>query len=137
MCRPTRRGFLTGCSAAIASLAGSRFNSLAFATPGGGFNDELLVVLFLRGGQDGLNLIVRTGGASNGRMHYEMMRPNLQVPATGPGSALALGSLGGTSFGLHPNASPLHGLFQDGKLAIATAAGMAANERSHFDSMNW
>ena len=84
MCQPTRRGFLAGCSAAIASLAGSRFNSLAFAQ--GGTNDEILVVLFLRGGQDGLNLVVPTGGASNDRQYYEQARPNLRVAASGGGA---------------------------------------------------
>ena len=137
MCRPTRRGFVTGCSAAIASLAGSRFNSLAFAQPGGGFNDEIVVVLFLRGGQDGLNLVVPTGGASNDRQYYEQARPNLRVPNAGAGAALPLGSLGSTAFGMHPSAAPLHELFQDGRLAIVAATGMHANERSHFDSMNW
>lgn len=137
MCQPTRRGFLVGCSAAIANLAGSRFNSFAFAQGGGGFNDEIFVVVFLRGGQDGLNLIVPTGGASNDRQYYEMARPNLRVPNAGAGAALPLGTLGSTSFGMHPSAAGLHELFQDGKLAVVTAAGMAANERSHFDSMNW
>src|SRR5690349_15200744 len=102
MCQSTRRGFLVGCSTAIASLAGSRFNSFAFAQGqgGGGYNDEILVVLFLRGGQDGLNLVVPTGGASNDRQHYELARPNLRVPASGAGAALPLGALGGTTFGL-------------------------------------
>lgn len=144
MCPSTRRGFLVGCSTAIASLAGSRFNSFAFAQDGGGssgsggpYNDEILVVLFLRGGQDGLNLIVPTGGASNDRQYYELARPNLRVPLSGPGAPLPLGALGNTSFGMHPSAAALHELFQDGKLSIVTACGMAANERSHFDSMNW
>lgn len=140
MFQPTRRGFVVGCSTAIASLAGSRFNSFAFAQgsgSGGAVNDELLVVLFLRGGQDGLNLVVPTGGASNDRQHYEQARPNLRLPVSGAGAALPLGALGATTFGMHPGAAPLHELFQDGRLAIVTACGMAANERSHFDSMNW
>ncbi len=138
MCSPTRRGFLVGCSTAIASLAGSRFNSFAFAqgSGGGGSNDEILVVLFLRGGQDGLNLVVPTGGASNDRQFYEQARPNLRLPISGPGAALPLGTLGGTSFGLHPGAAGLHELFQDGRLAVVTACGMAAHERRPFDSMN-
>ena len=45
MSETTRRGFLTGCSAAIAGLAGTRFTSLAFAEQGGGFNQEALVVV--------------------------------------------------------------------------------------------
>lgn len=134
----SRRGFCVGCSAAIASFAGSRFNSLAFAEPGGGFNDEVLVVVFLRGGQDGLNLVVPVGG--NDRGHYQSLRPNLQVPAAAA-SAYALGTVNGangqTAFGFHPAAAPLHPLFQDGKLAIVQACGMSANERSHFDSMAW
>lgn len=135
----TRRGFVCGCSAAIASFAGSRFNQLAFADPGqSGFNEEVLVVLFLRGGQDGLNLVVPTGGADRG--HYQALRPSLQVPAAAA-SPYSLGTVNGangqTAFGFHPSAAPLHPLFQDGKLAIVQACGMAANERSHFDSMAW
>ena len=99
--------------------------------------EHTLVVVFLRGGQDGLNLVVPTGGASNDRQFYELARPNLRVPVAGGGAALPLGTLGSTSFGLHPSAGGLHELYQDGKLAIIAAAGMEANERSHFDSMNW
>nr|HRC85156.1 DUF1501 domain-containing protein [Thermoanaerobaculia bacterium] len=47
------------------------------------------------------------------------------------------GPNGQTAFGFHPAAAPLHPLFQAGKLAIVQACGQAANERSHFDSMNW
>ncbi len=136
-CQSTRRGFLVGCSAAIAGLAGSRFNSLAFAQ-GGGSSDEILVVLFLRGGQDGLNLIVPTSGFDRGR--YEALRPQLRIPAAAA-AAHPLGALNGpdgaTSFGLHPSAAPLHELWQEGKMAAVVASGMAANERSHFDSMAW
>jgi uncharacterized protein (DUF1501 family) len=137
LCQTTRRGFLVGCSAAIAGLAGSRFNSLAFAQDGS-YNEEILVVLFLRGGQDGLNLVVPTGGAD--RALYESLRPSLAVPAV-DAQAHPLGSLvggnGATEFGLHPSAAPLHELFVDQKLAVVVGCGMAANERSHFDSMNW
>lgn len=132
----TRRGFCVGCSAAIASLAGSRFNSLAFAAPGSWTNDELLVVCFLRGGQDGLNLLVPTGGASNDRQYYDLARPQIGIAAA-TASQLPLGALSGTSFGFHPAMAPLHDLYQANKLSIAMACGMAANERSHFDSMNW
>ncbi len=132
----TRRGFCVGCSAAIASLAGSRFNSLAFAAPGSWTNDELLVVCFLRGGQDGLNLLVPTGGASNDRQYYDLARPQIGIAAA-IANQLPLGALSGTSFGFHPAMAPLHDLYQANKLSIAMACGMAANERSHFDSMNW
>jgi uncharacterized protein (DUF1501 family) len=136
----TRRGFCIGCSAAIASLAGSRFNSLAFAAPGSWANDELLVVCFLRGGQDGLNLVVPTGGTSDDRAHYDVARPQLGIAAA-VAAQRPLGSLtgpsGSTSFGFHPAMAPLYDLFQANKLSVIAACGMAANERSHFDSMNW
>jgi uncharacterized protein (DUF1501 family) len=136
-CQTTRRGFLVGCSAAIAGLAGSRFNSLAFAQAGD-INDEILIVLFLRGGQDGLNLVLPTGGAD--RAVYQSLRPTLQVPAA-EAQPYTLGAMAGANgaveLALHPAAAPLHELFQDQKLAIVVAAGMAANERSHFDSMAW
>ncbi len=121
---------MVGCSAAIAGLAGSRFNSLAFADPGAG-PGEVLVVLFLRGGMDGLTLVPPIGGSDRG--HYEGARPQLAVPASGPDAALPLAG----DFGLHPQAAPLLELFQDGRLAIVQAAGMHEPNRSHFESMEF
>ena len=104
-CQSTRRGFITGCSAAIASLAGSRFNSLAFGAPQGS-NDEILVVVFLRGGQDGLHLIAPSDGPD--RAHYQALRPSLGIPAATL-AAHPLGSLPGpegpVALGLHPAAA--------------------------------
>ncbi len=71
MCEITRRGFMVGCSAAIAGLAGSRFNTLAFAQPTA--DQEVLVVLFLRGGIDGLSMMPPIAGTDRG--HYEAARP--------------------------------------------------------------
>ncbi|MEM7051908.1 MAG: DUF1501 domain-containing protein [Acidobacteriota bacterium] len=127
--KTTRRGFLVGCSAAIAGMAGARFNSLAL---GGGPNDEIFVSVFLRGGMDGLNFVPPIGGVDRGL--YETARPRLQVPATGPDAALPLGT---EPFGLHPSAAPLHDLFQNGNLAIVHAAGLDYDTRSHFDAMDF
>lgn len=129
MCQVTRRGFLMGCSAAIAGLAGSRFNSMAFAQ--GGTNQEILVVVFLRGGMDGLNLVPPISGADRG--FYENLRPTIKIPVSGVGAALALGG----GFGLHPAAAPLHPLYQAGKLAIVQAVGLNVVNRSHFDAMQF
>lgn len=128
----TRRGFMMGCSAAIASLAGARFTSLVFADPGPEPWRDTLVVLFLRGGVDGLNVVMPTGGPD--RAHYETARPVLRVPASGTNAALPLGSLGGNSFGLHPGAAPLHELFLDRRVAFIHACGIAVPSRSHFDN---
>jgi uncharacterized protein (DUF1501 family) len=131
MRHPTRRGFVTGCSAAIAGMAGARFPSLAFADPDGSGNNEILVVVFLRGGMDGLNLVVPISG--NDRGHYESARPNIQVPLSGPDSALSLDG----QFGFHRAAQPLHQLYQSGKVAVVNATGLDEASRSHFDSMEF
>lgn len=131
MALTSRRGFLAGCSAAIAGLAGSRFNTLAFAAGGGEATDEVLVVLFLRGGMDGLNFLAPIDGVDRG--FYEVARPDLALPLTGPEAALPLAQ--GSGFGLHPNAGPLLDLYQDGKLALIQAVGLADATRSHFDAM--
>jgi len=130
MCEITRRGFMVGCSASIAAMAGSRFNTLAFAQEPGA--SETLVVLFLRGGIDGLDFMPPIGGVDRG--YYEAARPTLQVPNSGPGAALQLGS---SPFGLHPTAAPLLELFDNGNLALVQATGFNEANRSHFDAMEF
>ena len=126
----SRRGFMIGCSASIAAMAGSRFNSLAFAQEPGA--SETLVVLFLRGGVDGLDFMPPIGGVDRG--YYESARPTLQVPDSGPGAALQLGT---SEFGLHPMAAPLVELFDNGDLALVQATGLQEANRSHFDAQEF
>ena len=130
MPKVTRRGFLVGCSTAIAAMAGSRLNNIVFGSPEGEPNQQMLVVIFLRGGCDALNLIPPIAGADRG--HYELARPDIQVPVN---EALSLNA----QFGLHPAAAPLHDLYTDGKLAIVQATGLIGDNneatRSHFDAM--
>ncbi len=125
----TRRGFLAGCSAAIAGLSGARFGSVAFAEPG--VNTEILVLIFLRGGMDGLHFMPPLAGADRG--YYEALRPTLRIPTSGAGAALDLDG----RFGLHPAAAPLYDLYQNGSLAIIQAAGMPIVNRSHFEAMEY
>ncbi len=130
MCEISRRGFMVGCSASIAAMAGSRFNTLAFGQEPGA--SETLVVVFLRGGIDGLDLMPPIGGID--RSHYETARPTLAVPDSGPGAALQLGL---SPFGLHPNAAPLLELFDNGDLALVQATGLNEANRSHFDAQEF
>ncbi len=126
----TRRGFLCGCSAAIAALSGSRLNTVAYGDPG--LNEEILLVVFLRGGADGLSMLPPLDGADRG--YYEAARPTLQIPTTGPDAAIDLNG----QFGLHPQLSPLYDLYQDGRLAIVQGAGMSdVVNHSHFDAMQY
>ncbi len=127
----SRRGFVVGCSAAVAALAGSRLGRVAFGESAGDFNQETLVVLFLRGGCDGLNVVLPIAG--DDRALYEEARPGLQVPISGEKAALPLDA----NFGLHPAAAPLFALYTAGKLAVVHATGLADSTRSHFDAMQF
>lgn len=129
----TRRNFLQGCSAAIAALAGSRITSLALSSPYApdAETHEVLVVVFLRGGWDALNVVLPVTG--NDRGLYEAARPVLKIPASGSGAALPLNA----QFGMHPSLGPLHDLYTGENLALVHAVGLTSDTRSHFDAMQF
>jgi uncharacterized protein (DUF1501 family) len=135
----SRRKFLVGCSTAIAAMAGARLTNIAFAA--GGDVQETLIVVFLRGGWDALNVVPVIAGPD--REHYWGSRPTLRVLTSGdlnPNSqplARPIGVLGGNQFGLHPSLASLHTLFQNGNLAVIHAAGLNHGTRSHFDAMQY
>ena len=122
----TRRTFLAGCSAAVAAMAGARLNRVVFGSPEQEPNQDILIVVFLRGGCDVLSLVTPIAGADRG--YFETARPDLQFPVN---QALPLNA----QFGLHPSAVGLHTLFGANQLAIVQAAGMDEDTRSHFDAM--
>lgn len=130
-----RREFLKGCCAtAAAGAAGPTllFSSVAEAAANA---YDTVVLVFLRGGIDGLNLVVPTSG--NDRGYYEQARPNLAIAASGAYGALPLTLAGGaaTPFGLHPSATGLRDVWNDGKLAIVHGCGMPTTvTRSHFNA---
>ncbi len=133
MVKLSRRGFLMGCSAAIAAMAGSRITNLAFAAPNAAMADfpGTLVVVFLRGGWDALNVVPVIGGPD--RAYYEAARPTIKIPASGVGGALNLNG----QFGLHPSMTSLYELYQSKKLAVVHAAGLTTDTRSHFDAQQF
>lgn len=126
----SRRRFLQGCSAAIAALAGSRLTHVAFAAPGvqAPANRHHLVVVFLRGGWDALNVLPVLGGPD--RAYYEAARPTLKIRER---AALPLDD----TLGMHPALAPFHELYTDGKLAVVPACGLVHDTRSHFDAMEF
>lgn len=131
----TRREFVKGCcSAAVISGAGSGLMFADDALAAANAHDTV-VHLFLRGGIDGLNLVVPTSGVD--RTFYEEARPSLKIETSGTYGALPLTLTGGaaTGFGLHPSATGLRDLWNDGAMAIVHACGMATTvTRSHFDA---
>lgn len=129
MPKMSRRGFLMGCSATIAAMAGARINQVVFSENSSALTTDVLITIFLRGGCDALNLIPPIAGSDRGL--YVTARPDLHIPTNGQGAALPLNG----QFGLHPSAGGLYELFQDNKLAIVQAVGLHEDTRSHFDAM--
>ncbi|MHC4947959.1 MAG: DUF1501 domain-containing protein [Planctomycetota bacterium] len=126
----TRRYFLRSSVALGAYLGVAPFDLLAradggAAEPAAVRRGRTLVVVFLRGGADGLNLVVPHGDAS-----YRALRRSIAVPAPGAGGAAALDLDG--FFGLHPRMAPLVPLFEKQLAVAAHAVGYDQNTRSHF-----
>jgi len=121
----TRRSFLKSASTVTLGTALAPGISLALEEdPVSTHRKPTLVVVFLRGGMDGLNLIV-----PHGEQAYYDLRPSIAIPKPGtPGGAL---DLDGT-FGLHPAAAALAPLFDEGLAVALHAVGHARNTRSHF-----
>jgi len=120
----SRRSFLQGCSSAIAGLAGARLTNVAFAQEGSA--TDALVVVFLRGGWDALNVVPPREGEDRG--YYENARPDIKIT-----DLLPLDD----RFGLHPALAPLHDLYQQGRMAVVHAVGLNYDTRSHFDAMEY
>jgi uncharacterized protein (DUF1501 family) len=120
----TRRNFLQGCSSAIAALAGARLTNLSFAKQDS--PTDTLVVIFLRGGWDALNVVPPIDGEDRG--FYETARPDIKISELLPLS---------DQFGMHPALAPLHDLYQQGKMAVVHAVGLNYDTRSHFDAMEY
>lgn len=133
-----RREFLKGCCAT--ATVGAVGPALFFgSTAQAAVNSyDTIVHVFLRGGIDGLNLVLPVSG--NDRGFYEEARPDLRVPVSGDNAALPLTLSNGsaTGFGLHGGASGLRDVWTDGKLAIVHCCGMQTTvTRSHFDAQQY
>ena len=130
----SRRNFMVGCCSAIAALAGSKISNLSFTNlnaAAASSDNEIVVVVFLRGGWDALNVVMPIAGADRG--YYELARKYIQVPVSGANAAINLNG----QFGMHPAMAPLTGLYQSKKLAFIHAAGLTYDTRSHFDAQEF
>ena len=120
--------FLTFASAATAYASlpnpfGPGSSGL-FAAPGVS-SGKTLVVLFQRGGNDGINTVVPVGDYTN----YSALRPNIQIP-----SATCLALNGNSYFKLHPSLKNMQAHYNAGRLAIFPAVHWSGAPRSHFDA---
>ena len=90
--------------------------------------NKTLVVVFLRGGIDGLNWVVPHGDGA-----YAGLRPKLGVAVPGAeGGALDLDGF----FGLNPRCAELMPMFDEGLAVAAHAVGYGENSRSHFEEQD-
>jgi uncharacterized protein (DUF1501 family) len=156
----TRRTFLAGAGAATLTglAAPSLFPRYAFATPTDPGAGDVLVLVFLRGGADGLSMVVPFSDEAG----YGSLRGPVAVPppGTGPAGAACLDlagthphELGGHTFGFHPamagtpaapedpeavGAGGLKAIWDAGHLAVVHAVGFdgSSTSRSHFDAQD-
>jgi uncharacterized protein (DUF1501 family) len=84
---------------------------------------SVLVVLSLRGGADGMSLVVPHGDPG-----YYHARPTISIPKD---QLLFADSM----FGLHPKLAPLTDMWNAGHVAAVHATGLTTANRSHFSAM--
>ncbi len=127
----SRRAFLRRAAllsaTGIVLLSPHAWAGRALASSGG--NRNRLVVVFLRGAVDGLNVVVPHGDS----VYYES-RPTIAVGRTGAdGGVLDLDGY----FGLHPALASLMPMWREGTLAFIHACGSPDPTRSHFDAQDY
>ena len=124
-----RREFLQVSCLSASSLAFLSRNGWAARSLGDDKNRKRLVVIFLRGAVDGLNIVVPYSDSS-----YYDFRPTIAIPKPGEnGGALRLDN----HFGLHPALAPLMPLWEQKTLAFVHASGSPDSSRSHFDAQDY
>ena len=88
-----------------------------------------LVVIFLRGAVDGLNVVVPYADAG----YY---RARSSIALASPGDPAGVIDLDGR-FGLHPVLAPLEPMWKSGTLGFVHACGSTDPTRSHFDAQDY
>jgi uncharacterized protein (DUF1501 family) len=133
-----RRDFLAGSVKSAAALLFSNsivalpqwMPRITLADPHIGPRGDTLVCIFLRGGADGMNIIV-----PHGDEEYYAHRPTIGVPRPDDNGAEARTIDLDGFFGLHPALEPLSAVYQAGHLALIQATGSPDETRSHFEAM--
>ncbi len=120
-----RRELLTvGAGAAAIGVNCLVPRTLARAAHLGRTDDNVLVVIQLSGGNDGLNTVIPLDDPL-----YKKARPELAIASK---SAFRISD----TLGLHPSLRPFAKLLDDGALSILQNVGYPQPNRSHFESMD-
>ena len=107
--------------------------------------DRYFVIIYLDGGNDGLNTVTPIDNGSSGalRAAYEAARStgggglrlaSNQILGTAGGSPPFVDPISGTPIGFHPGFTGLHRLYQQGKVAVIQGCGYPDYSLSHDDS---
>jgi uncharacterized protein (DUF1501 family) len=118
-------------------MAAGKVSELIFADEAqAAGTDEIMVVVFLRGGCDGLSLLSPYDDGV-----YRTARGDLALPLSGVNAPLRLDprnpSYNTSSFGLNAKMPQLKDLYDQGRLALVHACGLDDDTRSHFDAMDY
>ncbi len=129
----TRRNFLhRAVHAPLSVLWQSWMPRLAFAPRHTAPRGDTLVVIFLRGAADALNVVV-----PHSEPNYYRQRPTLSIPRPDDSkvaSVLRSVDLDG-NFGFHPALAPLKEAWNAAHLSVVHACGAPDESRSHFLAM--
>jgi uncharacterized protein (DUF1501 family) len=123
--RLRRRTFLQAVAAGslvTTQMFGDSLRQASFGAAGA-TGGNVIVVISLRGGIDGMGVVVPHGDPD-----YYKARPTIGIPRE---SLVAQDSM----FGMHPGLGPLEFLWSSGELAAVHAVGTAVPNRSHFSAM--
>lgn len=88
-------------------------------------SDRILVIIYLGGGNDGLNTVIPLQYYSE----YNRLRTNIAIPES---SVLRLS--GNLEAGLHPAMTGMRAMYDEGKLAIINAVSYPNPDQSHYRS---
>jgi uncharacterized protein (DUF1501 family) len=114
----------SGLAAGYAAVPDAFARAVYAAKQGGVANDNVLVMIQLAGGNDGLRTVVPL---NDPKLHD--LRPKLSGPMVSQALPLT------TDFGLNHNLSGIKGLWDKGKVAIVQGVGYDNPTFSHFESI--
>jgi uncharacterized protein (DUF1501 family) len=134
-----RRNFI-GTAAAASTFVIGGFPMQAVASPKlaqfllgcEGINERALILIQLKGGNDGLNMLVPLDQYDK----YANLRPTIRQKETGAGALISLDSTvaANKKLGLHPAMAELKELYDAGKMAVCQSVGYEMPNQSHFKS---
>lgn len=129
--RLSRRQLMVGAATLGAAATLPNWVPKVALAQSSGQHRDALVVIFLRGGADGLSFCVPHGDPA-----YYLARPTIAVPQPGSGDASKAIDVDGF-FGLPAAFGPLMSAFNNGHLGVVSAVGRKDWSYSHFDAQNW